>query len=90
MKVPMAREGKDGDPIGQSTAVRTLMVVGLAVTAASLLADFFVDQHGEFGFDGWTGFYAAFGFASGLAIVGVSKGLGMLLKRPASYYDKRQ
>jgi hypothetical protein len=90
MKAPMAKEGKDGDSMGQSTTVRALIMVGLAVAVASLLADFLVDQHGEFGFDGWTGFHAAFGFASGLAIVGVSKGLGMLLKRPASYYDKRQ
>jgi hypothetical protein len=86
----MAKEGKDGDRVGQSTTVRTLMMVGLAVTAASLIADFLFDQHGEFGFDGWTGFHAAFGFASGLAIVGVSKALSVVLKRPASYYDKRK
>ncbi len=86
----MAKEEKGGDRVGQSTTVRALMMVGLAVAVASLLADFLVDQHGEFGFDGWTGFHAAFGFASGLAIIGVSKGLGVMLKRPASYYDKRQ
>jgi uncharacterized membrane protein len=86
----MAKEEKGGDRVRQSTTVRALMVVGLAVTAASLLADFLVDQHGEFGFDGWTGFHAVFGFASGLAIIGVSKALNVLLKRPASYYEKQR
>lgn len=86
----MAKEAKRGDGAGQSRIVPALMMAGLGVTAVSLLADFFVDQHGEFGFDGWTGFHAAFGFAGGLAIIGISKGLGAMLKRPASYYDKRR
>lgn len=86
----MSEKERGEDRVGRSTTVRTLMMVGLVVAAVSLLADFFVDQHGKFGFDGWTGFHAAFGFASGLGIIGFSKGLAMVLKRPASYYDKRQ
>jgi hypothetical protein len=86
----MAKAAKDRDGAARSATVRTLVAVGLAVTVVSLVADFFVEQHGEFGFDSWTGFHAAFGFVSGLAIIGVAKALAAVLKQPASYYDKRR
>ena len=70
--------------------VRVFVAIGFAIAALSLAADFFRERHGEFGFDGWIGFHAAFGFLGGLAIIGVSKALGAVLKRPASYYDKRR
>jgi hypothetical protein len=54
--------------------------------AFTVAAQLFVDVKGYFGVDGWTGFGAAFGFFSCLAMVLVAKGLGVLLKREEDYY----
>ncbi len=86
----MAKGERSGNRLTTAPGVRVFVTIGLALVAISLAADLFRERHGEFGFDGWIGFHAAFGFVAGLAIIGVAKALGAALKRPASYYDKRR
>lgn len=50
--------------------------------------DLVIEHHPHFGIDGTIGFAAWFGFFSCVALVVFAKGLGVLLKRPDTYYDR--
>ena len=78
------RETKD--EARRTTPLRPFVVAGSGLLAVSLLIDLVVGLDGAFGFDGRTGFYAVFGFVAGLAVIGLAKAIGALLKRPVSYY----
>ena len=67
--------------------IRLLWIGFIAVLAATLVPDFFMDHHGAFALDGTIGFGAWFGFASCVALVFGSVWLGRILKRRDSYYD---
>ena len=67
--------------------IRLLWIVFAVVLAATVLADLFVAHQPFFGFDGSFGFGAWFGFASCVALILFARALGVLLKRPDSYYD---
>jgi hypothetical protein len=73
--------------LARPDTIRRLWMAFVAVLAALVLADLFVDQHPVFGLDGTFGFAAWYGFASCVALVLLAKGLGALLKRPDTYYD---
>jgi hypothetical protein len=62
-------------------------VVFIAILAATVLADLFIDHHGKFFVDGTFGFSAWCGFVGCFGLVVVAKGLGLCLKRPDVYYD---
>jgi len=68
--------------------IRLLWISFIVILAATVLADLFVDHHGKFGVDGTIGFYAWYGFLSCVVLVFVARALGVLLKRPAAYYDR--
>lgn len=68
--------------------IRMLWVVFIVILVATVLADLFIDHHGTFGIDGTIGFYAWYGFLSCVCLVFVSLALGVILKRPANYYDR--
>ena len=58
------------------------------VALAGLVAvEVWVYIHGYFGIDGLFAFNAWFGFASCVAMIFISNGLGKLLKREDTYYD---
>ena len=67
--------------------IRKLWIVFIAVLAATVLGDFFVEHHPHFGIDGTFGFGAWYGFITCVAMVLFAKGLGLILKRPDTYYD---
>jgi len=67
--------------------IRRLWVWFGIVLVGLVLADTFVHGHPVYGLDGTFGFYAWYGLATCMAMVIVAKGLGMLLKRPDTYYD---
>ncbi|MGE0565068.1 MAG: hypothetical protein AB7O50_11205 [Pseudolabrys sp.] len=67
--------------------VRKLWIAFIAILAATVLADLFVDHHSVFRVDGTFGFGAWFGFVSCVVLIVGAKLLGFLLKRPDSYYD---
>lgn len=68
--------------------IRGLWSGFIVILAATVLADLFIDHHGKFGIDGTIGFYAWYGFLSCICLVVFALGLGIILKRPANYYDR--
>ncbi len=68
--------------------IRWLWIVFIVVLAATVLADLFIAHHGKFGIDGTMGFYAWYGFLSCVGLVFAARALGVILKRPADYYDR--
>jgi len=83
----MAKRPDDTPWLVRPSSIRILWVVFIAILAGTVLADFFIDHHGEFGVDGTFGFYAWFGFVSCVVLVFGSRLLGVLLKRRDDYYD---
>ncbi|MEX1031790.1 MAG: hypothetical protein WDZ30_00375 [Cellvibrionaceae bacterium] len=67
--------------------IRKLWIGFSIILGLTLFAQFFVHIHDYFFVDGTPGFYAAFGFFSCVAMVVVAKLLGLLLKRPDTFYD---
>jgi hypothetical protein len=61
----------------------------LAVLVLTVLAEVGVQLHPHFEIESVFGFSAWFGFAACAAMIVVAKALALLLKRPDSYYGKR-
>ena len=79
---------KDDDHwLVRESTIRLLWIVSVAILAILVLADSLVEHHAHFEIDGTFGFNAWFGFASCVALVLVAKLLGLILKRPDTYYD---
>ena len=66
--------------------IRKLWLWGAGILAASVLAQVVFEVHGHFGFDSWFGFNAFYGFITCTAMVLFAKLLGVLVKRPDTYY----
>ncbi len=58
----------------------------LAVLAASVLAQFFVQTHAHFEIERLFAFHAVYGFLSCAVLILVAKALGLLLKRKDDHY----
>lgn len=67
--------------------IRRLRTGSAVVLAVLVLLDLVVAHHPHFGIDGTFGFGAWFGFAASFAMVLFAKLLGIILKRPDTYYD---
>ncbi|MCH7936202.1 MAG: hypothetical protein IH994_03800 [Proteobacteria bacterium] len=67
--------------------IRRLWIGGLFALAGLVAVEAWVYNHGYFGIDGIFAFNAWFGFASCVAMIVISNGLGKLLKREDTYYD---
>lgn len=61
----------------------------LVVLALTLLAELIVHLHPHFGIESVFCFHAWFGFLGCAAMIGVAKALAHVLKRPDTYYGKR-
>ena len=73
---------------GRPAMGRRLAAAGVAVLAASVVAELFVHHHGAFGIDGTFGFAAWFSFlATAVLVVGASL-LGAVFRRPEDYYGR--
>jgi hypothetical protein len=70
-------------------AVRRLWIGFAVVLALTVLAGFLADMHPHFAFESAPAFFALFGFGACVVLVFGSKLLGLLLKRPDTYYDER-
>lgn len=68
--------------------VRKLWHGFLLTLALTVIIGTLVDLHPHFAIESWPGFYAAYGFFTCLLMIVVAKTLGLLLKRPDSYYDQ--
>jgi hypothetical protein len=60
----------------------------LAVLAMTVAAELVVGLHPHFEIESWFGFHAIYGFVACAAMIVGAKGLGLLLKRPDTYYDE--
>jgi len=83
------RSGDDVHWLSRPETIRRLWIVFIAVLAATLVAEAFVHLHPRFRLEGWFGFHAAYGFLSCVAMVLFAKLLGVFLKRPDDYYERR-
>jgi hypothetical protein len=68
--------------------IKLLWAAGLVVLAVLVLLDLVVPHHPHFGIDGVFGFGAWYGFGACVGLVLLAKLLGVILKRPDSYYDE--
>ena len=69
--------------------IRWLWRVFGVVLALTVAAGMFIGKHGYFGLDASFGFHAWYGFITCVAMVVVAKLLGLLVKRPETYYRDR-
>jgi hypothetical protein len=69
--------------------VKLLWRLFLALLVLCLLAELAVGLHPSFGIESLFGFHAWFGFLACVAMIGVAKGLSVLLRRPDTFYEER-
>lgn len=67
--------------------VRRLLKGFFVALVLVLLAEFFVDMHGEFSVEHFFGFYAVYGFISYVTLIFVAKFFRKILMRKEDYYD---
>ena len=67
--------------------IRGLWIGFAAALALLVLADVFIRPKAAFGVDGTFAFYAWYGLLTCLTMVLFAKGLGVVLKRPDTFYD---
>lgn len=60
----------------------------LVVLALTVVAEFFVELHPHFGIESLFGFAAAYGLITCLLMIVAAKGLGLMIKRPDTYYSE--
>lgn len=67
--------------------VKLLWRLFLVVLAITVLVEPFAGLHPHFEVEALFGFHAWYGFLACAAMILVAKGLGLLLKRPDTYYE---
>jgi hypothetical protein len=72
----------------RASTIRGLWIGYVVVLATLLLVELFVSHDAHFWLEGTFGFGAWFGFASCVILVLLAKALGIVLKRPDTYYDR--
>lgn len=71
------------------STVRFLWILMIVSLVISLIAELFLGEQGHhFKVEKIPFFYAVFGFVSCVAIIVISKYLGLILKRKENYYEK--
>jgi hypothetical protein len=68
--------------------VRLLWRIFLFALALTLVAEVAVTLHPHFAIDAFFGFHAWFGFLACAALILAAKALGLVLKRPDTYYER--
>jgi hypothetical protein len=70
-------------------SIRKLWTLFIAVLAATVGAELFIEHEAHFGIEVSFAFNAWFGFAACALLIVVAKLIGFVLKRPDSYYGQR-
>ena len=79
---------KEFDYFDRPQVRRTLWILLFVFCGLSVIPDLFTHRHPHFGFDGFIGFYAIFGFVACAVLILLAKIIGKLLKVKETYYDK--
>ena len=85
---PVAPPGEPLHWLVRPGTVRGLWIGFGVVLAALVLGDLLIHPHAGFGIDGTFGFYAWYGLGTCVAMVLFAKGLGVVLKRPDTWYEE--
>ena len=75
--------------LDERSNVRLLRRVSLLALALAVLAELVAPLHPHFVIDALFGFHAWFGFLACAVMIVAAKALGLLLKRPDTYYEHR-
>jgi len=67
--------------------IKKLWRIFIAILALTIAAEFLVEHEPQFGIDGVFGFNAWFGLLACAGLIALAKLLGVLLKRPDTYYE---
>ncbi len=87
MEKDQQKHASDDHWLVRKSTIRALWIGSSIMLAILVLLDLAVEHHPHFGIDGTFGFGAWYGFVSCVALVLFAKGLGLILKRPDTYYD---
>ena len=69
--------------------IRLLWQGFIAVLVLVVLAELRIAHDAHFAVESWFGFNAVYGFLACAALIVIAKAIGLVLKRPDSYYDER-
>lgn len=67
--------------------VRRLWQAFIAILALTVLAELAIEAHPHFAVERLFGFNALYGFLACAVLILVAKGIGLVVKRPETYYD---
>jgi hypothetical protein len=67
--------------------IRRLQMGFFVALVLVLIAEAYVDMHGQFSVEHFYGFYAVYGFISYVSLIFISKLLRKILMRKEDYYD---
>ena len=82
------KQKKEFDYFDRPDVKRKLWILLFVVCVLTVVPDFFIHKHPHFGFDGFIGFYAIFGFVACAVLILLSKVIGRVLKVKEDYYDR--
>ena len=74
--------------VHQKRTIITAWIWFIILLLVTLGLEWVMEPHPHFGIDGSQWFYAWYGFLSCLAIIVISKILGVILKRPENFYGE--
>jgi hypothetical protein len=72
--------------LARPRTIRWLWRIFVAILALTVIAQLVVEVHPHFALEGVFGFNALYGFLACAVLILVARGIGVLLKRPDSYY----
>jgi hypothetical protein len=67
--------------------IRRVWQAFVAVLALTVVAELAIEAHPHFAVERLFGFGALYGFLACAALILLAKGIGLVLKRPDTYYD---
>lgn len=76
--------------LARPATIRRLWMIFGCVLAVTVVAEIFVAHETHFGIDGTFAFHAWYGFIACVALIATAKLLGLVLKRPDSYYEEER
>ena len=72
----------------RASTIRRLWQLFIVILALTVLAEFAIEPHPHFAVERIFAGYAIYGFVACAALILVAKALGLLIKRPDTYYDE--